>query len=429
MALECFFAIRTRSWVQIYRPTLFVAVVLAFYTLIGPCIRGLGSVVGLKDITAGNAFIELGLNHRPMLLWGWMGALVFYASLLVGYHGFPSLMKPARLLVDVDYAKLCKTGQSLCWLGLILYGLFNISAFVFIYLDLSFHASAIPLDSRQWFAQHLAKFADHAINLLIPGVLIQFSTWLRERSRLWVVVSWFSVASLVFVTDNLRYRILLLLVPAILIWFFYYKRRSRLILILLFSATFIAVNIAVGFFSVQTRSTQPVSIVRPSRLQVLSLSYQESGVFLTTSAVIYSVPTVFPYIASQALSDIMTQGVSSILSPRDSLRHYSDRVRAFVYRTNNVSATAYLNYAEYYLICGWPMVIASGLLIGWLLARLWQWFLWRQYEPIAQAVYLLNASFIYAAVSRGYIPSLIGLYALCVLPINLVYWRLSKPAV
>ena len=36
MGLECWSAIRSRSWVQVYRPTLFVSVVLAFYVLVGP---------------------------------------------------------------------------------------------------------------------------------------------------------------------------------------------------------------------------------------------------------------------------------------------------------------------------------------------------------------------------------------------------------
>ena len=36
MGLESLIALRSRSWVQVYRPTLFVAVVLAFYALVGP---------------------------------------------------------------------------------------------------------------------------------------------------------------------------------------------------------------------------------------------------------------------------------------------------------------------------------------------------------------------------------------------------------
>ena len=36
MGLESYKAIQSGSWVQVYRPTLFVAVFLSFYALVGP---------------------------------------------------------------------------------------------------------------------------------------------------------------------------------------------------------------------------------------------------------------------------------------------------------------------------------------------------------------------------------------------------------
>jgi small basic protein len=36
MGLECFKAVQSGSWVQVYRPTLFIAVFLSFYALVGP---------------------------------------------------------------------------------------------------------------------------------------------------------------------------------------------------------------------------------------------------------------------------------------------------------------------------------------------------------------------------------------------------------
>ena len=74
---------------------------------------------------------------------------------------------------------------------------------------------------------------------------------------------------------------------------------------------------------------------------------------------------------------------------------------------------------------GWFSVVAAGFLIGALLRQLWTWFLWRQYEPLAQSIYLLSASYLYVVVSRGYLPQVVMLYVFSVLPLFCVYWRLS----
>ena len=61
-------------------------------------------------------------------------------------------------------------------------------------------------------------------------------------------------------------------------------------------------------------------------------------------------------------------------------------------------------------------LIAISIVLGALFKRLWIWFLWRQYEPLAQAIYLLNATFIYVVISRGYFPQMIMIYVLQFMP-------------
>ena len=36
MALECISSARSKTWVEVYKPTLFVTIILAFYALVGP---------------------------------------------------------------------------------------------------------------------------------------------------------------------------------------------------------------------------------------------------------------------------------------------------------------------------------------------------------------------------------------------------------
>ena len=78
MSFECWVAIRSRSWVQVYRPTLFVAVVLAFYALVGP-LRAILATGEVANFVGTSGTIFRGLDHREMLIWGWLGAFFFMA--------------------------------------------------------------------------------------------------------------------------------------------------------------------------------------------------------------------------------------------------------------------------------------------------------------------------------------------------------------
>ena len=225
MGLECFMAIRSRSWVQIYRPTLFVAVVLAFYALVGPIRAVLFSGEPANFIgTSGTLY--RGLDHRPFLLWGWVGALVFYASLLSGFYIVRLKLEPKRLMMRSNLGKIRRLARALCWIGLVMYALVQ-GPRLFVLLN--------PLASQSvemnWFGFsgfEMGPFRNYfllAINFLIPGIVLQFAVWLRQRKGLWVVLSWFGVASLIYLSEAFRYRILLLLIPMILLWFFYNKRK------------------------------------------------------------------------------------------------------------------------------------------------------------------------------------------------------------
>ena len=67
-------------------------------------------------------------------------------------------------------------------------------------------------------------------DLFIPGILLQFCVWLRKRNKTIVLASWFIIATLVYLNQGFRYKLLLLLAPAFLLWLFYLKRRPKLVI-------------------------------------------------------------------------------------------------------------------------------------------------------------------------------------------------------
>jgi len=53
--------------------------------------------------------------------------------------------------------------------------------------------------------------------------------------------------------------------------------------------------------------------------------------------------------------------------------------------------------------------------------KIWIWILIHQDEEIALPLYLLNISYLYMIISRGYLPQQVQLYAFSVLPITMTY--------
>ena len=82
---------------------------------------------------------------------------------------------------------------------------------------------------------------------------------------------------------------------------------------------------------------------------------------------------------------------------------------------------AYLNYAEYYIMFGWFGISIFSVLLGHLFKRLWCWINQHKEEPLALIIYLLNVSFIFMIVTRGYLAQQVQLYTFTIIPIYAIY--------
>jgi hypothetical protein len=425
MTLECGLAIRSRSWVQIYRPTLFVAVVLAFYVLVGP-LRAILAAGETANFVGTSGTFYRGLDHRGFLFWGWLGALVFYASTLIGFHGWLPQLHPRRLMVHADLLRIVRWGRVLCWVGISMYVLVNGSRVINL-----LNPMAPQNFDRVWLGFggfNFGPFQNYfqlGINFLIPGIVIQFAVWLRQRKNLWVVASWSVIASLIFLSETFRYRILLLIVPLLLLYLFYYKRRPRLVLLLAFMVIFVGLNGLVGLSRTHLRGLDFTKVAGYRPVEIIASSFEEAGVFFTSSAVLDSVPGKMPFVGLRPFAAAALQPFPRQLLPAKPTGAYANDLRETIYGTA-YSFTAYLNFAEYYIVAGWTSLVVLSVSFGCLLRRLWTWFLWRQYEPLAQAVYLLNASYLYVVISRGYLAQVLMLYSFTVIPIFFAYYVLSE---
>ena len=430
MAFECWLALRSRSWVQVYRPTLFVAVILAFYVLVGP-LRAILSAGEAANFIGTSGTIYRNLEHRPFLIWGWLGALVFYACLLIGFHGFRFKFKPQRLIAKTNLVQINRLGQLMCLAGFLPYLLTNGGFLLNRINPFSVATSAFPF--LDWQGVNAGLFENYfvlAINLLIPGIVMQFAVWLRRRRQLWVVLLWLLIAMMIFISEAFRYRILLIAIPLLLLWFFYCKRRPMLVMLLVFMIAFVGINGAIGVARITTKTMRGLDldqVTSRTPVELFMATFEESGIFFTTSALIQAVPSRYPYIGLEPLLTAIAQPIPRAIFASKPSGSYPSEVPDQIYSGGEwKSHTAFLAYGEYYFMFGWPSVVICSLILGATLKWLWTWFLWRQYEPLAQSCYLLSASFLFVVVSRGYLAQVSMLYGVTVFPLFVVYWLVSR---
>lgn len=418
MGAEVAQGLRTRSWTGLYRPTLFVAAILLYYVVIGP-IRALG----IPDGT-----VYRGLEHRGLLIWGWAGALVSYASLLFGFYAAYPRRPPRRLILSAEPERLHRLGLRLCQVGLVMFTLVTGSRVL---------ALINPFAARELtdggFGEQLAdvgalaNYFNYAVNLLIPGLCLMMAAWLRQRRHGTALLLWLLAAVGIYVSLGFRYRLVLLVIPLILLWFMARRRRPSLRWLALFVAGFILLNGIIGLTRSYGRGLDLERIEGLQTGELFDAGFGEAAVFFTTAGVIEQAATDVPYfVGIEPLVNTLFFPIPRTLFPGKPRGDYNFIHHFLLYGRKHYRGAAFLNYAEYYIMYGWWSVVALSALLGHLLRRLWVWFLWRQDEPLAQVIYLLTASYLYVVISRGYLAQVVMLFSFTVLPLFLLYRHYAR---
>lgn len=418
---EVMSAYRSPSPLKVYRPTIFVGGVLAYYVLFGP----------LQSLASADGLVYRGLDHSDVVVWGWLGALVFYASLLLGFYAKPRAPAPKRLAVHVTPERLHRLGVQLCLFGFVMFALVA-GTRVFALLN--------PLAARGLIdggfgevgvdVGGFANYFSYAINFLIPGILLQAASWLQRRKHTSTLVIWLVAAAGIYISLGFRYRLVLLAVPLILLWFMARSRRPNIFIISIFLVAFVLANGLIGLTRSYGRGLDLTRLEQGVDLYALTnKGVSETGVFLASSGVIAQTPSPrSPFVGVQPLVATVLFPIPRSLLPGKPDASYFQNALSELYGGEVFARGAVLiNFSEYYLIAGFPSLILISFGLGYLLRRLWNWFLVRSYEPLAQCTYLLSASFLYVVISRGYLPQVVMLLFFTVAPLFWLYRRWSAP--
>jgi hypothetical protein len=401
---------------ELFRPTIILAAVLAYYALVGPL-----RAIAIEDT------LDRTIDRRVDFVYGWAGAAVFYASTLLGFHILRTPRLNRRQLLFNDPERIYRFGTTLCQLGLVLFSLFA-GLRLFAYIN-PFAARELLRGSEAGIlgGDGLANYFLLALNFLIPGICLQFTSWVYTRLHQPQIIAWLLAALGIFTSLGFRFRIVLVLVPMLLIWYVVRRKRPNpaavalLTVGLLFVAGFIGITRGYG------RGLDITALGTRTNDEILAEGFGESEVFFTTSGLISVTPKFNPYVGVQPFLSVLEFPIPRAWYPDKDTFGYLERSIQNIYNSTTLGlGSAVLCYGEWFLMAGWPSLILMSLLFGWLLRCLWNWTLIRQHEPLALTIYALSASYIYVVVSRGYMPQVVAGGVFTLAPLFWIYRRWSR---
>ena len=405
--------------IALFRPTLIVSVILLYYTVLGP----------LRKVSMGEWF-DRGIDRRPDLVYGWVGAFVFFAALLVGFYCFGTRKFDRRFILDNDPERLYRLGTTLCQIGLAMFAVVTGTQLI---------AQLNPFTARELLQRGagsgvevgaLGNYFRLALNFLVPGIALIWTNWVATRRHLAQLLIWLLLALGMFTTAGFRWRIVVALVPLLLLWYLVRLRRPNLVLMaaaaagLLFMAGFIGLTRQYG------RGLDTSAVEDLSTAEIFDAGYGESAIFLTTSGMMAITPERNPFVGAQPIISTLLFPIPSALMPeKDSSAYLQGSIRRLFNHPTLGMGSALLCYGEWFLMAGWPSLIAMSMLMGWLLRCLWNWYLLRLHEPMAHCCYAVAATYLYVVISRGYMPQVLMLFAFTVAPLFWLYGRWARPAI
>lgn len=408
--------------VELFKPTLVLAAILVYYTIFGP----------LQALAAG-LWLERGLfDRRADMVLGWAGAAVFYGSVLFGFYQFSTPRLNRRMIGPMDPDRLHRFGSSICVVGL---ALFTVVAGVRIFAYINPFATRYLLRGTEGPSIFGGEGANNylllSLNFLIPGIILQFTSWVCTRKKMSELLFWLVIALGIFTSLGFRYRIVIVLVPCLLIWYLLRQRRPKLVVLGIAASLLVLMAGFIQLTRIYGYGLSTTALQGSSAGEVFSEGLSDSQVFLTTSAMISSIPKNYPYVGLQPFISVLQFPIPKAWWPqKDTYSYMQDAIASFFTHPTlgNLGEGAFvLCYGEWYLMGGWLALVAMSVLFGWMLRCLWNWFLLRRYEPLAVAIYALTASYLYMVVSRGYMAQIVAGFVFTIAPLFWIYRRWSRP--
>lgn len=413
--LELLRAKNSRDPLAWFTPPMVMMGILAYYCLIGP----------LSTVFRGLT-LDRGVDLRDAMVFAWAGAFIFFSSLIIGFRHIPQWIPRRRFNPGFDPKAAWKLGIRLNVWAIALFGL-GTGPKLFALLNPFTARESVIGASGGIDLGAFTNYATLALNLLIPGTLLLWASWLNQPRRGAILLGWLLAGLGLFTSLGFRYRLVLLLAPMALLWYLVRQRRPNLWIVSGLAVFLILLAGLVGITRSYWRGLDLDQLQDKSVEQVWVAGLHDSVVFLTTGGIIRDSPDVYPFVGAEPfVQTLLFPLPRAIYTAKDSDRYRLEALKSLYGSDLYAVGAFFLNYAEYYLIAGWPSVIGMGVILGWLLRALWNWFTIRRREPLAQVTYAVAVCYLYMVVSRGYLPQVVMLFCFTVLPLFVLYRRGSQ---
>ena len=410
-----------KNWYELYKPINLFAILTLFYCVIGPIISS-----GQDDGT----IIYRAINHREYYQIGLLAAFISFLSFKIGFEyknnffikDFGINKRDKKEVEEKNYFLLYKWGERLFILTIICQviifgiGIFNKIRFIGDY-DLAQNYVFYQGSLRGYFA--------YSINFLNASILLMFISVLNGVKEKYKFVFYLSITISIFLNYGFRWRLFMLFFPLILIYYFYKKTKPKIIFVL---STLLATLLFFGLIQVTRDYGFGISLDKYQNFsrkyedsfisKIIKASFFDTNVFNTSAGMIYKTPSKYNYVGIAPLINAVTLPIPREIWPNKPSGEYIKKIYKIVYPGKfREVGSASLGFAEYYISGGWIALITLNFFLGYLYKRLWIWFFYNFYDPLAQLNYAFYLSFLFIIYSRGYLLQLLFLYLSIFLPL------------
>ncbi len=393
-------------------PLIFYSLIMFYYTVLNPCFQ-----IVINETTS------KGLDFRDQYILGWKGAILSAFSVLLGYS--------LKIKFIKNVSRKCLLSLQSLWTIGFFFNIIGITLFlIFSGFDLSvfnpFYTKSLSIEFLSYRGA-LKNYFVYAQEFLVGGNLLMFASAYENKRKFTLTAISIIICLLLFLNSGFRFRIFFL-ITSLILYFFIREEKVKINLAIplgSFSIIFITyLMIFIGEirdygtgFNFDSLNFVPKTIFKTG----------ESDVFITTAGVINIIPEKLPFESFYPIIKALLHPIPSSLFNKFS-GDYLFRILDGVYGFKNIFyGGAYLNYGEYYIMFGWFGISIFSFLLGYLYKRLWCWINQRKEEPLALVIYLLNISFIFMIISRGYLAQQFQLYIFTVVPLYGIYFLNLKP--
>jgi len=399
-----------RDYYAIWSPMTCISITYIYYCVIGPLI----------ELTHGSVVILRGIDHRPYFFDAWLGALLSYLGVWLGFAVCNVKIRTAASFT-ADNKLLLKNARMVFFIAVgLLILLFGAGSMVKLrFWEYSADAGV------GGYSGSFSGYAMQAIVFFISASLLAFIPFLRKQGAAWFVAI-FVVTFSLFVNFGFRWRLVVLFYALVSV--FHLEKRVKLNLKLGISLL-LALLLLVGGMAIARSYGRGMRMERLEGVkagELIDNAMTEAACFLASGFIINKYQDTFDHSGFDFLVNAISAPVPRALWPDKPDGSYIGGPIMSLYGGNRGTGQAALNYAEYFMAFGWYGVIIFPFLMGLFLKRCWLWYIANKSNDYAIIMISLINGMMYMWVSRGYFSLFLTLFILVCLPVWILHRRDGK---